>query len=293
MNQKTMNNNQLFLFLFLFSFTPFFLFSQNIIQGKIIDAQTGSPVPFVNIGIKSLGSGSVSDEVGVFQLSIEKAKPDDLVSISSIGYEGRELSVSSLKENPVIQLSAVTYTIDKVELLAKQWSSKTITIGNDKRKRKQSVGFANSQLGTEIAALLPIEQETWIKSAHFIVNRGSRDSLLFRLNIFQYENGQKGDNLVRENILLPAPTKKGLMSIDLEKYNLVTDQPILLSLQWIKAYEKTDKLLITFNAQKAAAKENLYLKHSSVTGFSKISEAFPGAPKYELCFYIKGQEVKR
>jgi hypothetical protein len=287
-----MKNYQFLALFLLFSF-PTFLFSQFTIQGKVTDTQSGTPIPFVNLGIKRLATGSVSDEAGFYQLSLKKARPDDRVTISSIGYRSKELSLAALKQSPDIELQPQAYTIPKIELSAKKLDGKTITIGNTKRKRKLSIGFANSQLGTEIGALLPIKKETWIKSAHFVVNRGNKDSLLFRLNIFQYQNGQLGENLVRENILLPAPTQKGLMSIDLEKYNLVTDQPVLLSLQWIKAYQGEGELLITFNAQKSGARDNLFIKASSVSDFQMISESFPGAPKYEACFYITGQQVKK
>jgi hypothetical protein len=287
-----MKDHQLIVLLLFFSL-PTFLFSQMTIRGKVLDAQSGDPIPFVNMGIKRLATGSVSDEAGFYQLFLENARPDDLVTISSIGYQSRELSLSALKSAPDIELQPQAYTIPNIELSAKKLDGKIITIGNSKRKRILSVGFANSQLGTEIGALLPIEKETWIKSAHFVVNRGSQDSLLFRLNIFRYENGRLGENLVRENILVPAPSRKGLMSVDLEKYNLVTDQPILLSLQWIRAYENDGKLLITFNAQKSGARDNLFIKASSVSDFQKTSQSFPGAPKYEACFYITGQQVKK
>jgi len=278
--------------LLVFILAPLFLHSQVTIQGKILDASDRSPISFVNIGIKALANGTVSDENGQYLLSINNAGPQDVVTISAIGFEAQELPLKDLMQKKDVLLQPKAYDIEGIELSARQWNAEEILIGNDQEKRKQSIGFANSVLGTEIGGLLEIDKETWIKSAHFVVNRGSKDSMLFRLNVYEFENEKLGENLLQENVLIAAPRGKGLLSIDLEKYNLVADKNILLSLQWIKAYEKNGELLITFNAQTSGRRNNLFIKPTSVSDFGRISEAFPGAPKYELCFYIKGQQVK-
>jgi hypothetical protein len=44
------------------------LFSQNIIKGKIVDRETGQPLPFVNIIYNDKGQGVTSDLDGAFEI---------------------------------------------------------------------------------------------------------------------------------------------------------------------------------------------------------------------------------
>ena len=63
-----------------------------IVQGKIIDEQTGDALPFVNIGIKGLSTGTFSDANGLYHL--ELAKGEIVLIISCVGYEKQEKHVN-------------------------------------------------------------------------------------------------------------------------------------------------------------------------------------------------------
>ncbi len=279
-------------FFILLLFSSHILFSQKGVSGLVLDAVTQQPIPFVNIGIKKLSTGTVTDEKGQFTLQADQAKPNDMVTISALGYANQEVSWAQLMKKRTIALQARPYKLQGIELSAKKLLKKEVVIGNDQTKRDHSVGFGSSQLGTEIAALLPIEKETWIKSAHFVVNRSKSANLLFRLNIYEVEEGRIGNNLVPENILVNSPTEKGVLEIDLSAYNLYVQKDILLSLQWVKDYDGEGEVLISFNANKAGRKNNLYMKTTSVSDFEKVSESMRRAPKYAICFYITGQQVE-
>ena len=59
-------------FLFLFAFLLFIpvLNAQYILQGRIIDALTKEPLPFVNVGVLKKEIGTVSNEDGFFFLEV-------------------------------------------------------------------------------------------------------------------------------------------------------------------------------------------------------------------------------
>ncbi len=277
-----------FLFLFLLNTT----FTQVNIEGKIVDAATQDPIPFVNIGIKKLATGTVTDEEGNYILTLKKETNNEMVTISSIGYVSKQIQLQDLMKKPKVELEARPYEAPMVELSAKKLLKKEITIGNDQVKRDNSVGFGGSQLGTEIGALLPIVKETWLKSAHFVVNRTNGDKLLFRLNIYKYQNEKVGDNLLSENILVEAPLQKGVLNVDLSDYNILVDQDIILSLQWIKDYDGKGEVIISFNANRSKKHNNFFLKNTSVSDYKRVSTSIRAAPKMALCFYVIGQQVK-
>lgn len=88
--------------------------------GTVINAQTGDPVPFVNIAAKSAsgnwtGRGTQSDPNGVFDLRGIGAT--DTVHFSAIGYRA---AVPLLREMPVqntVSLEPVAYDIPEVVVI--------------------------------------------------------------------------------------------------------------------------------------------------------------------------------
>jgi len=63
-----------------------------VLQGKVIDEQTGERLPFVNIGIKGLSSGTFSDSNGLYQLELSKG--ETVLIISCVGYEKQEKHIN-------------------------------------------------------------------------------------------------------------------------------------------------------------------------------------------------------
>ena len=63
-----------------------------IVQGKVLDEQTAEPLPFVNIGIKGLPTGTFSDSNGLYQLEVSKG--EIVLIISCVGYEKQEKHIN-------------------------------------------------------------------------------------------------------------------------------------------------------------------------------------------------------
>jgi CarboxypepD_reg-like domain len=63
------------------------------LTGRIIDNETLQPLPFATIVLKNTGRGTVSNNNGVFGLQLNPDLPDDTLSVSYLGYFGREISV--------------------------------------------------------------------------------------------------------------------------------------------------------------------------------------------------------
>src|ERR1700737_30102 len=66
------------------------LSAQSIITGKIVDTQTGAPIPGASIKVKSTKKGTSSNTEGVFTI---QASSQDLLEISSIGYVNKSIKV--------------------------------------------------------------------------------------------------------------------------------------------------------------------------------------------------------
>ncbi len=263
--------------------------AQSIITGKVIEAGTGSPLPYVNIGIKKQARGTVSDEKGNYQLEIQH--PDDIVTFSSIGYQDKNIRIAELEQHPNVELMPRSYDLREIEVRPEKQFETDIVLGKKIEKRKHSVGFGSSQLGTEIGALINIRKKTLLETAHFTLNHAKGDSMYFRVNIYDAGQGRIGENLLRENIIIATTQQSGTISVDLPGSGIVVKDDILLALQWIRDDDGQGNVGVTFRAEKSGA-ANLYTKIASIGSFRKTSDAFPGAPKLLLSFYLSGKTME-
>ena len=79
-------------------------FTQNIVKGKITDAQTNQPVPGASVVIKGEKKGVVSDAEGNFSLTIPAASKT--IIVSSIGYAEQQITATAGTFNIVLTQTA-------------------------------------------------------------------------------------------------------------------------------------------------------------------------------------------
>ena len=255
--------------------------AQISIEAKLIDAKTKEVIPYANVGAVELSKGTVSNAEGYFQLDVNA--PDDQLTISSIGYE--TMVVKAKEISSVIQLNKMDYELKEIEVEAKRFGEKKL-FGLKNEKRGHSIGFGSAQLGTEIGAVIRIEKPTYIKSANFVLNHAKGDSLLFRVNIYKIEDGKVGSNLLKENVLIKEKQRKGVISTDLTKYNLILESNVLLTLEWLRDFDEIGNKEITFDTKKSKKLKGTYVKFSSNGKFRKL----PHQQKRKPCFYFLGKQ---
>lgn len=94
-------------------FIPNLLSAQDIITGKIVDAQSQEPLVGVNLWIEASSKGAITNINGEFSL---EAQATDLVKISFIGYEAQEAKASEIPT--VINLNPTIAELSKVVVSA-------------------------------------------------------------------------------------------------------------------------------------------------------------------------------
>jgi len=63
------------------------------VKGRITDFETGEPIPYATIGIRSLGRGTIANNSGEFLFKINRDWIKDTLVISHIGYQQRKIPV--------------------------------------------------------------------------------------------------------------------------------------------------------------------------------------------------------
>lgn len=260
--------------------------SQIMLEGKIIDADSEETIPYVNIGITKISKGTVSDFEGRFQLNA--SSNDDEVSFSSIGYETLTIEAGTLKNQGTIKLKKKEYEIEEIEVKASRFEEAEIMLGVKNDDRGLSIGFGSAQLGTEIGTKLEVKKATYIKSANFVLNHAKGDSLLFRVNLYDLSEGKVGENLLKENIFIKEKQKKGVITVNLEGYNIILKSDVLLTLEWLRNFDETGNKEITFDTKKSGKMRGIFVKYSSNGNFARLSHNSKSKP----CFYLIGKQLK-
>lgn len=92
---------------------PTLIGQKTVIRGKVVDAETGEPVPYTNIGFQHSLVGTISENDGSFFLTTTRAT--DTLLVSSVGYALIRLPVQiGAEQNFDIQLIPTAITLDAV-----------------------------------------------------------------------------------------------------------------------------------------------------------------------------------
>jgi len=225
----------LFLFVFLLSFTA--LNAQHIVQGRIIDAFTKEPLPFVNIGVLKKELGTVSNEDGFFFLEVPDLFAKETLRFSMIGFDERDFQVADLEatllSNNTLVLAEQTTFLEEVVLTAeKKWDTRVS--GNSTTSKLLITGFTSNQLGNEIALFVKVKKTpAYIDGIQFSVVENIYPEVRFRVNVYSSDYRFPDENILKENIFITLKQSEGLISVDLKEYDILVDDDVFISLEWI------------------------------------------------------------
>ncbi|MDR0745933.1 MAG: carboxypeptidase-like regulatory domain-containing protein, partial [Mediterranea sp.] len=86
------------------------------IKGSLSDNDTGKPIPYVSVGISNTTIGTVSNQDGIFQLTLPDSLRQQKVRFSHIGYESMELT---LPEGENMDLALKPQVVSLQEIIVK------------------------------------------------------------------------------------------------------------------------------------------------------------------------------
>ena len=230
--------SKLLYFLFFLCFNHFAL-SQTVISGKIIDSQTKKAIPYVNIGVLHKKTGTVSDTVGRFKLIGVTRNLDDTLKMSCVGYNSFLLPLHSTNEDYFLENR--TFELDPSseklsEIVIRPGKIKTKILGNKIQNGMVVVGFSTTDLGSEVGTVLKYNKKNagQIKDLNFCMNGTLFDSILFRVNLYEFKNGLPGKSILNDPIYIKAKAKSGNLSVDVTSQNIFVSGDTFLSIEWIE-----------------------------------------------------------
>src|SRR5262245_60451962 len=112
-------------------------------SGLIFDSKTKEPIQYVNIGIVKKAIGTVSDEKGAFNITLEDQYNADTLRISMIGYETQNFVVADFKKQFPPQDATILLkpTVSELkEVVVKPGKIKYTQLGNDYHSKNVTAG---------------------------------------------------------------------------------------------------------------------------------------------------------
>ena len=232
-----------------------------IFNGKVLDAATGQALEYANIGVRGKNIGGISFQNGKFSIDLSGAAKDDVVRISYIGYESQSLVIRSLDltQHHAIRLSPKSMHLDPIVISEKL---ETHIIGNQKSGRTfTGWGDFKSLRGRTRGLLIEgIECPVKVKSFFFRINHNDWDSVAFRLNFIQIENGNEGESFLQKNIIFTTAQRNKWIKVDVINYNVILCSKVIVTLEWVDAWGKLGEYsnMLTLSLSKSSG--HLYLR---------------------------------
>jgi hypothetical protein len=205
------------------------------LQGHIVDAATGQPLPFASVGIVQTPMGTIADEAGKFTFQAKKQPATARVRFSMIGYEAQSHELADLTDTQnLIKLHQKPIALEEVTI----HPTTEAEVGATRFHR--SAGWSGwggvlTRKGYEIGIKLPLgTKPVKIKHLHVRLHRQAFDTSTFRLHIRAIDDTLVQNELLQRNIYVTITREKGWAIIDLTPYQLVASGDVLVSLEWLK-----------------------------------------------------------
>ena len=264
-------------------FSSFHGNSQTFIEGVVVNSISKMPIGYVNIGVLENANGTVSNENGQYQITLKAA--DKTIQFSSIGFDSKTFTIKNWNQFDTVFLTPRSYDLDIIEVKANEFNENK-TLGTKVNGKNSTVAWGKSEyLGVEIGVPIEITKETLLKSAHFSVHKSANKSILLRLNIYEFNKGKVGKNLLPENIFVQSKDLIDYGEIDLSHLNIVVDNDVMVTLETIEKKDVQEEFYLSFR-MKFRRKTNIYYRDASQAKFKKGRKG-GAVPFVQIGCYLK------
>ncbi len=224
---------------FLFAFHQ--VEGQTILSSQVIDAKTGKSIPYVNVGVVKKGIGTVTDENGFFEFKLpNRLSSKDILQVSIVGYTTKTYTLEELRDLSrdfsIIKLSSEP--IELQEVFVEKYIEEERTIGYTNYTEEHFGYWKDKQgLGGEIATRIRIKKEkTKLLNLNFKLLENKTDSILLRVNVYDYKKRLPSQNIVNTQIYHTVRRGEKDVLIDLSSHGIIVDDDIVVSVELVKVY---------------------------------------------------------
>lgn len=207
-------------------------------SGTVFSKNTSAVLPYVNIGIVGKGVGTVSLGNGSFYIPLDAMYDSDTLRFSMIGYTSVSFVVGEYKKlfaqtGAEIFLEEAVKELETVVIKPLQLIS--IIKGNTYDEKSFAAGWKSDDLGSELGTIINLKKDVvyFVKNVQVNIAWCKYDSILFRLNIYDFRNGKPTELLQSLPVYLQIKKDQRYLYVDLEKFNITVENDFLIALEWL------------------------------------------------------------
>jgi len=202
------------------------------LKGITIDERTMLPLPYVSIGIKNKPIGTVSDSTGrysLFYASIDVSDVDTIL-FSAVGYHSVKMTWKTfLKTEKTIRLTELPQMLETVNIKAQARQAKTYGRSSANLvffpSMYKNIPKHSDEKGREQATILKIDEDVFLRTLNFGINRRAFKKIKLRMNIYSVRKGLPDESILNKDVVFDVigTTKIGMPrveSIDLRPYQI-------------------------------------------------------------------------
>ncbi len=256
---------------------------EKTISGKVLNFENNEPLAYVNIGIKNKTVGTVSNNNGLFNLSLnDKVTSKDTIIFSYIGFKTEKHLVSELtKVKKPILLQPKNMELDEVVVSSKKINLKSKKIG----RTSKGLGLMHSnfysyyekdvddRLSKERGMKFKMRRNCHIKDLNFNITSNDFKSLKFRVNFYKIKDRLPTDLIVQENIVFEIKDNfLGWFTVDLEPYEIYFNEEIedvAVTIQWIESVKANEKSKYFSISTASSPTHTAYFREKAMDSWNK------------------------
>lgn len=229
---------------FCLSYLPICAMAQPI-SGIVLDGNTQQPVVYAHVGIVGRNVGTITNERGLFRLSAKSIRNGDTLRVTMLGYDPLD---------HVIPQGLSDIDTLRFEIHPRSYDLPTVTFFP--KGKQQQIGATETDLlsdvwgagglanGEELGRIfrVPSGRTVRIDTGYLHLRRNHDDSLLFRLNIYQLEDGKPGRPLLHEDVRFWVSAghneaEDGWVTVPLVHEQLILEKDFVLTIEFLRRWE--------------------------------------------------------
>lgn len=211
------------------------------LQCSVVDAQTGKPVPAAVISMftrpdpsrrnpywppspmPSKGTYFIADNLGRFDITTDKIRDTDAVTLSCLNYQTQIIRVSSIRPNAVIAIAPIIKTAYTSSSMLP-----VISVGSKKKTGKFDNTVADPGFDEALFMHGSAEMEGTVQTVGFYLCDGKGSTrgdatAPFRIRLFDIDTaGAPGRELTKELIIVSAKKGQAWFDVDISAYSIKT-----------------------------------------------------------------------
>ncbi len=222
-------------------------FAQTNTLSGVVQDSLDNPIPYATVVEQHGRAGEIANSVGYFTIIIPDSLMNSVITISCLGYESKQVTISTLKSDMTntIVLREKTVVLTPVSVVALQTRYCPDVVGT---KKKRAFGNFLMKAGWEMAVLIPttLADTGFISAVRYYITKEGVPTAPFRVKLYDVDpvTQQPGNILLDHDTIVHAVKGGQWLEVDLRSFNIpIPANGFFVAMQWLPTAEEYSKTL--------------------------------------------------